>query len=115
MSPCGFVARRSVDGGVFAPSRRFDAATDLHGDTRRAGRESAGTALLDWSIALLWPALAPCPAIFPASVTTTQFIGPDPNPPAGRSRPAAARTSADLFRSLGNNPDRKSTRLNSSH
>src|SRR3546814_12075686 len=82
----------------------------MHGDTRRAGRESAGTALLDWSIALLWPALAPCPAIFPASVTTTQFIGPDPNPPAGRSRPAAARTSAALCRSCGNNPpaDRKS-------
>src|SRR3546814_8985870 len=72
MSPCGFVPRRSVDGGVVAPSRRVDAATDLHGDTRRAGRESAGTALLDWDIALLWPALAPCPAIFPASVTTTQ-------------------------------------------
>ncbi len=82
MSPCGFMARRSVEGGVFAPSRRFDAATDLHGDTRRAGRESAGTALLDWSIALLWPALAPRlgkhPAIFPASVTTAQLTGPDP-------------------------------------
>src|SRR3546814_6619372 len=37
------------------PSRRVDAATDLHGDTRRAGRESAGTVLLDWAIALLWP------------------------------------------------------------
>src|SRR3546814_11169269 len=56
---CGFVPRRSVDGGVVAPSRRVDAATDLHGDTRRAGRESAGTALLDRAIALLWPALAP--------------------------------------------------------
>src|SRR3546814_15897213 len=78
MAPCGFVARRSVDGGVFAPSRRFDAATDLHGDTRRAGRESAGTALLACAIAPLWPALAPCPAIFPPSVTTTQLIGPDP-------------------------------------
>ncbi len=79
MSPCGFVARRSVEGGGFTPSRRFDAATDLHGGTRRAGRESAGTALLDWSIALLWTALASCPAIFPASVTTTQLIGPDPS------------------------------------
>src|SRR3546814_13809837 len=75
---CG--ARRSVEGWVFAPSRRVDAATDLHGDTRRAGRESAGTALLDWAIALLWPALAPCLVIFPASVTTAQFIGHDPSP-----------------------------------
>src|SRR3546814_17336524 len=60
------------------PSRRVDAATDLHGDTRRAGRESAGTALLDWAIALLWPALATCRAIFPASVTTLQLMDPDP-------------------------------------
>src|SRR3546814_14469969 len=61
------------------PSRRVDAATDLHGDTRRAGRESAGTALLDWAIALLWPALAPCRALFPASVTTLQLMDPDPS------------------------------------
>src|SRR3546814_17500525 len=61
------------------PSRRVDAATDLHGDTRRAGRESAGTVLLDWAIALLWPALAPCRAIFPASVTTVQLMDPDPS------------------------------------
>src|SRR3546814_15327315 len=66
MSPGGFVARRSVEGGGFTPSRRVDAATGPHGDTRRAGRESAATALLDWAIALLWPALAPCLVICPA-------------------------------------------------
>src|SRR3546814_19062947 len=104
MSPCGFVARRSVDGGVFAPSRRFDAATDLHGDTRRAGRESAGTALLDWSIALLWPALAPCPAIFPASVPTPQFICPAPNPPPRRSPPGAPTNSTPPCRAIGTKP-----------
>src|SRR3546814_19456517 len=37
------------------PSRRVDAATVLPGDTRRAGRASAGTALLVWVHALLWP------------------------------------------------------------
>src|SRR3546814_3752754 len=92
---CG--ARRSVEGWVFAPWRRVDAATDLQGDTRRAGRESAGTALLDWSIALLWPALAPCLVIFPASVTTAQFIGPDPSPASpcrDTSSTAPARASA---------------------
>src|SRR3546814_6192116 len=79
MSPCGFVARRSVEGGGFTPSRRVDAATGPHGDTRRAGRESAATALLDWAIALLWPALAPCLVICPASVTTAQLMDPDPS------------------------------------
>src|SRR3546814_11847290 len=78
MSPCGFVPRRSVDGGVVAPSRRVDAATDLHGDTRRAGRESAGTALRDWAIALLSPALAPCSALFPDSVPHTHLNGSAP-------------------------------------
>src|SRR3546814_13190486 len=78
MSPGGFGARRSVEGGGFTPSRRVDAATGPHGDTRRAGRESAATALLDWAIALLWPALAPCLVICPASVPTAQLMDPDP-------------------------------------
>lgn len=65
MSPCGFVARKSAEGGALAPSRGFDAATDLQGDTRRAGRESGLTALLDWQIARLSAALAPCQTAFP--------------------------------------------------
>src|SRR3546814_9938067 len=52
----------------FSPSRRFDAATGPQGDTRRAGGDSAARALLAWPIALLWTALAPSRAIFPASV-----------------------------------------------
>src|SRR3546814_13639084 len=105
---CG--ARRSVEGWVFAPWRRVDSATALHGDTRRAGRESAGTALLDWAIALLWPALAPCLVIFPASVTTAQFIGPDPSPASpcrDTSSTAPARASAPFPAPADRKPDRK--------
>src|SRR3546814_17284287 len=102
MSPCGFVARRSVEGGGVTPSRRVDAATGPHGDTRRAGRESAATALLDWAIALLWPALAPCHAIFPASVTTAQLIGPDPSLPVPpRSRSLRRRRCTETGRAPG--------------
>src|SRR3546814_11937725 len=79
MSPCGFVARRSVEGGGFTPSRRVDAATGPHGDTRRAGRESAATALPAWAIALLWPSIAPCLVLCPASSTTAPLMAPAPH------------------------------------
>src|SRR3546814_18595559 len=53
------------------PSRRVDAATDPHGATRRAGRESAGTAILYLAIAQHWPALPP----------HRPLITPSPTPP----------------------------------